>query len=87
MSHSDASVFFGATEDLRTNRSFEALQALVKRHTLDLPIIGVAKWKIVGPALEDVTLIYEYAPNTWASRSMMDPVRGWVDTKSSSALR
>jgi hypothetical protein len=40
-------------------------RALVKRHTLDLPIIGVAKWKIVGPALEDVTLIYEYAPNTW----------------------
>lgn len=43
MSHSDAIVFFGATGDLAYKQIFPALQALVKRHTLDIPIIGVAK--------------------------------------------
>lgn len=42
-SHSDALVFFGATGDLAYKQIFPALQALVKRHNLDLPIIGVAK--------------------------------------------
>jgi len=49
-----------------------------------------AQWKIVGPALGDVTPIYEYAPNTWGpveAKSMMDPLGGWVDPKGSSALR
>jgi len=39
----DALVFFGATGDLAYKQIFPALQALVKRHNLDLPIIGVAK--------------------------------------------
>ena len=43
MSHSDAIVFFGATGDLAYKQIFPALQALVKRHDLDTPIIGVAK--------------------------------------------
>jgi len=43
MSHSDAIVFFGATGDLAYKQIFPALQALVKRHTLAIPIIGVAK--------------------------------------------
>ena len=43
MSHSDAIVFFGAIGDLAYKQIFPALQALVKRHTLDIPIIGVAK--------------------------------------------
>src|SRR6185437_9812959 len=43
MSHSDAIVFFGATGDLAYKQIFPALQALVKRHTLDIPIMGVAK--------------------------------------------
>src|ERR1700719_4080820 len=42
-SHSDALVFFGATGDLAFKQIFPALQALVKRHNLDIPIIGVAK--------------------------------------------
>jgi glucose-6-phosphate 1-dehydrogenase len=49
-----------------------------------------AQWKIVGPALGDVTPIYEYAPNTWGpveAESMMDPLGGWFDSKGSSALR
>src|SRR6202050_1071496 len=39
----DALVFFGATGDLAYKQIFPALQALVKRHKLDIPIVGVAK--------------------------------------------
>jgi glucose-6-phosphate 1-dehydrogenase len=42
-SRSDAIVFFGATGDLAYKQIFPALQALVKRHNLDIPIVGVAK--------------------------------------------
>lgn len=42
-SHSDALVFFGATGDLAYKKIFPALQALIKRGHLDVPVIGVAK--------------------------------------------
>jgi len=42
-SQSDALVFFGATGDLAYKQIFPALQALVKRHNLTIPIVGVAK--------------------------------------------
>jgi len=41
--HSDALVFFGATGDLAHKKIFPALQAMIKRGTLDVPVIGVAK--------------------------------------------
>src|SRR5215470_17956558 len=41
--HSDALVFFGATGDLAYKKIFPALQAMLKRGHLALPIIGVAK--------------------------------------------
>ena len=41
--HSDAFVFFGATGDLAYKKIFPALQAMVKRGHLDIPVIGVAK--------------------------------------------
>src|SRR3989449_6655242 len=41
--HSDAFVFFGATGDLAHKKIFPALQAMVKRGHLDVPVIGVAK--------------------------------------------
>jgi glucose-6-phosphate 1-dehydrogenase len=41
--HSDALVFFGATGDLAYKKIFPALQAMVKRGTFDVPVIGVAK--------------------------------------------
>src|SRR5215471_4552590 len=46
--HSDALVFFGATGDLAYKKIFPALQAMVKRGHLAVPIIGVAKsgWKL-----------------------------------------
>jgi glucose-6-phosphate 1-dehydrogenase len=41
--HSDALVFFGATGDLAYKMIFPALQGLVRRGLLDVPVIGVAK--------------------------------------------
>jgi glucose-6-phosphate 1-dehydrogenase len=43
VSHSDTLVFFGATGDLAYKKIFPALQAMVKRGTLNVPVIGVAK--------------------------------------------
>jgi glucose-6-phosphate 1-dehydrogenase len=40
---SDAFVFFGATGDLAYKKIFPALQAMVKRGHLDVPVVGVAK--------------------------------------------
>jgi glucose-6-phosphate 1-dehydrogenase len=47
-SHSDALVFFGATGDLAYKKIFPALQAMVKRGHLNVPIVGIAKagWNI-----------------------------------------
>jgi glucose-6-phosphate 1-dehydrogenase len=41
--HSDALVFFGATGDLAYKKIFPALQAMVKRGNLIVPVVGVAK--------------------------------------------
>jgi glucose-6-phosphate 1-dehydrogenase len=41
--HSDTLVFFGATGDLAYKKIFPALQAMIKRGNLNVPIIGVAK--------------------------------------------
>ena len=43
VSHADALVFFGATGDLAYKKIFPALQAMVKRGHLHVPVIGVAK--------------------------------------------
>src|ERR1700723_640624 len=45
---SDALVFFGATGDLAHKQIFPALQAMIKRGNLNVPVIGVAKagWNI-----------------------------------------
>lgn len=42
-SHSDALVFFGATGDLAYKKIFPALEAMVKRGTLNVPVVCVAK--------------------------------------------
>src|SRR6202046_3309807 len=41
--HSDALVFFGATGDLAYKKIFPALHAMIKRGSLNVPVIGVAK--------------------------------------------
>jgi glucose-6-phosphate 1-dehydrogenase len=63
---SDALVFFGATGDLAYKKIFPALQALVIRRHLDIPIIGVANsnWtleQLVHRARESVTKHYPAA--------------------------
>ena len=40
---SDAFVFFGATGDLAYKKIFPALQAMIQRGVLNVPVIGVAK--------------------------------------------
>jgi glucose-6-phosphate 1-dehydrogenase len=58
---SDALVFFGATGDLAYKKIFPALQSMIRRGHLDVPIIGVAKagWTVdrlrerVRASLED----------------------------------
>jgi glucose-6-phosphate 1-dehydrogenase len=40
---SDALVFFGATGDLAYKKIFPSLQSMIKRGTLNVPVIGVAK--------------------------------------------
>jgi glucose-6-phosphate 1-dehydrogenase len=47
-SHSDALVVYGATGDLAHKMIFPALYAMVKRGTLNVPVIGVAfpKWSL-----------------------------------------
>jgi glucose-6-phosphate 1-dehydrogenase len=44
----DALVFYGATGDLAFKKIFPALQSMIRRGTLDVPVIGVAKqgWTI-----------------------------------------
>ena len=48
VSSSDAFVFFGASGDLAYKKIFPALQAMIRRDGLDIPIIGVARsgWTI-----------------------------------------
>ncbi len=41
--HSDAFIFFGATGDLAYKKIFPALQAMIKRGHLKIPVVGVAK--------------------------------------------
>ena len=45
---SDALVFFGATGDLAYKEIFPALQGMVERRRLDIPVIGVARsgWEL-----------------------------------------
>jgi glucose-6-phosphate 1-dehydrogenase len=43
MPESDALVFFGASGDLAYKKIFPALQALIRRGDLDMPIVGVAR--------------------------------------------
>jgi len=48
---SDALVFFGATGDLAFRKIFPALQALIKRHRFDKPIVGVSRSAVNVDAL------------------------------------
>ncbi len=65
--HSDALVFFGATGDLAHKKIFPALQAMIKRGTLNVPVIGVAK---AGWNLDQLKARAEDSLNTYGG---LDP--------------
>ncbi len=53
MENSDAFVFFGATGDLAYKQIFPALQSMVRRGHLDMPIIGVGRSGWTADQLRD----------------------------------
>ncbi len=68
---SDALVFFGATGDLAYKKIFPALQSLVRRGRLDVPVVGVAKsgWnheQLIERARASVTEYGGLAPASFA---------------------
>jgi glucose-6-phosphate 1-dehydrogenase len=74
--HSDALVFFGATGDLAYKKIFPALQAMVKRGNLDIPVIGVAKagWdleKLKARAQDSLEKHGGLDPKAWAKLSSL----------------
>ena len=71
--HSDALVFFGVTGDLAYKQIFPALQAMIQRGNLDMPIIGVAgrPWSV--QQLQEH--IHASLAEHWDDRSLIPPSR------------
>src|SRR5271165_3624727 len=80
--NSGALVFFGATGDLAYKKIFPALQAMVKRGHLNVPVIGVARgsWnldaykRILGDAMAGGPTLFgreDYVEEAWR---IVDPV-------------
>lgn len=65
---SDALVFFGATGDLAFKKIFPALQAMVNRGTLNVPVIGVAR------SAPDLNALKARARSSLESHGGFDPV-------------
>src|SRR5262245_1827277 len=65
--HSDALVFFGATGDLAFKKIFPALQAMVKRGKLSVPVIGVAR------SIENVEQFRAHVHDSVNAHGEMDP--------------
>ena len=68
----DALVFFGATGDLAYKKIFPALQRMIKRGNLDVPIIGVAKagWNLdqFRARAKDSLVLPSYITTFYASK-------------------
>ena len=80
--HSDALVFFGATGDLAYKKIFPALQAMVKRGHLDVPVIGVAKagWSLDQLRLRARDSVEKHGglhPAAFDKLSTPAPLRRW----------
>jgi len=79
--HSDALVFFGATGDLAYKQIFPALQAMVKRGHLNVPVIGVAKagWnldQLKARAKDSLEKHGGLEPDSWTKLSSL---LGYID--------
>ena len=78
---SDALVFFGATGDLAFKQIFPALLALVERHGLNIPIVGVAKagWGIDQFRQRAEDSLKAHPPFNEASFEKLLPLLRYVD--------
>jgi glucose-6-phosphate 1-dehydrogenase len=78
---SDALVFFGATGDLAFKQIFPALLALVERHGLDIPIVGVAKagWSLEQFKQRAAESLKAHGPFDQASFDKLLPLLRYVD--------
>jgi glucose-6-phosphate 1-dehydrogenase len=78
---SDALVFFGATGDLAFKQIFPALLALVEKHGLNIPIIGVAKadWRLDQFKQRAQESLKANGPFSQASFEKLLPLLKYVD--------
>jgi glucose-6-phosphate 1-dehydrogenase len=78
---SDALVFFGATGDLAFKQIFPALQALVDRHGMNIPIVGVAKaaWSLDQFRQRAEDSLKAHGSFNEASFEKLLPLLGYVD--------
>jgi glucose-6-phosphate 1-dehydrogenase len=78
---SDALVFFGATGDLAFKQIFPALLALVERHGLNIPIVGVAKagWGLDQFRQRAEDSLKAHGPFNEASFEKLMPLLRYVD--------
>jgi len=78
---SDALVFFGATGDLAFKQIFPALLALVEKHGLNIPIIGVAKaeWGVDQFKQRAEESLKANGPFNQASFEKLLPLLNYVD--------
>lgn len=77
---SDALVFYGATGDLAYKKIFPALSAMIRRGTLNVPVIGVAKagWnldQLKARAKDSIQKHGRFEEENFAKLSAHAPVR------------
>ena len=79
--NSDALVFFGATGDLAYKEIFPALQAMVQRGRLDVPVIGVARsgWDLPKLVARAKASIKEHGQFDRDAFAKLADVLGYVD--------
>jgi glucose-6-phosphate 1-dehydrogenase len=79
--HSGALVFFGASGDLAYKKIFPALQAMVKRGHLDVPVIGVARsgWTVEQLCARAKDSVTEHGGLDQAAFAKLCKLLGYVD--------
>lgn len=78
---SDAIVFFGASGDLAYKKIFPALQAMIRRGHLDVPVIGVAKsdWGLEQLRARAKDSLEKHGPLDPAAFAKLCSLLGYID--------
>jgi glucose-6-phosphate 1-dehydrogenase len=78
---SDAIVFFGASGDLAYKKIFPALQAMIRRGHLDVPVIGVAKsdWGLDQLKARAKDSLEKYGPLDPVAFAKLCSLLGYID--------